>query len=106
MPTCVTSTVRSSTPPRPRSSRTSTATSSPSSSTARRRRCSTCPATTRTTPMNDELRQTIRGASLLATLDAELLGDDPDLREHLLSPKALLTEWETAGEQAAAVHLR
>ncbi len=62
--------------------------------------------------MNAELlspepdRQAAYGARLLADVEAELLGDDPVLREHLTELAADLRRWDTAGAQAVCVHLR
>ncbi len=43
---------------------------------------------------------------MLSAVEAEMLGDDPVLREHLIELAADLSRWDTAGAQAVCVHLR
>ncbi len=43
---------------------------------------------------------------MLATVEADLLGDDPHLREQLVNLVDDLRRWDTAGAQAVCVHLR
>ena len=51
-------------------------------------------------------RQAILGGRMLAGVEADLLGDDPVLREQLTALAAGLYRWGVAGDQAVAVHLR
>ncbi len=56
--------------------------------------------------LGDDDRQALAGGRLLASVEADLLGDEPELRQHLTELAAELAEWATAGDQAVAVHLR
>ena len=51
-------------------------------------------------------RQAILGGRMLAGVEADMLGDDPYLREQLTTLAADLYRWGVAGDQAVAVHLR
>jgi len=56
--------------------------------------------------LGDGDRQALAGRRLLASVEADLLGDEPELRGHFTELAAELAEWATAGDQAVAVHLR
>lgn len=56
--------------------------------------------------LGDDDRQAIAGRRLLAGVEGDLLGDEPELRQHFTELAAELAEWSTAGDQAVAVHLR
>lgn len=56
--------------------------------------------------LGDDARQAMIGANMLTAHEAELLHDDPLLRQRLAELADLLGGWRTAGEQAIAVHLR
>ncbi len=51
-------------------------------------------------------RQAMLGGRMLAGVEADLLGDDPHLREQLVKLVDDLRRWDTAGAQAVCVHLR
>ena len=51
-------------------------------------------------------RQAMLGGRMLAAVEADVLGDDPHLREHLTELAGDLHRWAIAGDQAVAVHLR
>lgn len=51
-------------------------------------------------------RQAALGGRMLSGVEADLLGDDPMLREHLTHLTGELHRWDTAGAQAVCVHLR
>ena len=54
----------------------------------------------------DEGRQALVGGAMLAALEAELLGDDPGLRDLFTDLADLLRGWSVASDQAIAVRLR
>ena len=51
-------------------------------------------------------RQAALGGRILAAVEADLLGDDPRLREQMTALADGLHRWDMAGDQAVAVHLR